>query len=53
MRRALAFQMSPAAAVAFGVAFLRRKISVAVVLGLGAIVVSSVLAAHRSGPAAP
>ncbi|MFI6161433.1 DMT family transporter [Micromonospora haikouensis] len=46
-RAALAFYLSPAFAVAFGVAFLREQISMAAVLGLAAIVVGSVLAAHR------
>ncbi|WP_405103068.1 DMT family transporter [Micromonospora sp. NBC_01412] len=52
-RAALAFYLSPAFAVAFGVAFLREQISVSAVLGLGAIVVGSVLAAHRSDPTPP
>ncbi|MDG4760285.1 DMT family transporter [Micromonospora sp. WMMD710] len=52
-RAALAFYLSPAFAVAFGVAFLREQISMAAVLGLAAIVVGSVLAAHRSEPAPP
>ncbi|WP_455709650.1 hypothetical protein [Micromonospora haikouensis] len=49
----MAFYLSPAFAVAFGVVFLRDEISVAAVRGLGAIVVGSVLAAHRSEPAPP
>ncbi|WP_433686505.1 DMT family transporter [Micromonospora carbonacea] len=49
-RAALAFYLSPAFAVAFGVIFLREQISVAAILGLGAIVVGSVLAAHHSEP---
>ncbi|MFI6259386.1 DMT family transporter [Micromonospora zamorensis] len=52
-RAALAFYLSPAFAVAFGVAFLREQISMAAVLGLAAIVVGSVLAAHRSEPTPP
>ncbi|MET7950009.1 DMT family transporter [Micromonospora sp. NPDC005324] len=52
-RAALAFYLSPAFAVAFGVAFLREQISVAAVFGLAAIVVGSVLAAHRSEPTPP
>lgn len=52
-RAALAFYLSPAFAVAFGVAFLHEQISMAAVLGLAAIVVGSVLAAHRSEPTPP
>ncbi|MBM0236175.1 DMT family transporter [Micromonospora sp. ATA32] len=52
-RAALAFYLSPAFAVAFGVAFLREQISVSAILGLGAIVVGSVLAAHRREPTPP
>ncbi|MGK5441635.1 DMT family transporter [Micromonospora sp. URMC 105] len=52
-RAALAFYLSPAFAVAFGVAFLREQISMAAILGLTAIVVGSVLAAHRSEPTPP
>lgn len=52
-RAALAFYLSPAFAVAFGVAFLREQISMAAALGLAAIVVGSALAAHRSEPTPP
>ncbi|WBB56322.1 DMT family transporter [Verrucosispora sp. WMMD573] len=52
-RAALAFYLSPAFAVAFGVVFLREQISMAAVLGLAAIIVGSVLAAHRSEPRPP
>ncbi|KAB1934752.1 DMT family transporter [Micromonospora sp. ALFpr18c] len=52
-RAALAFYLSPAFAVAFGVAFLREQISVFAILGLAAIVVGSVLAAHRREPTPP
>ncbi|MFE0527153.1 DMT family transporter [Micromonospora parva] len=46
-RAALAFYLSPAFAVAFGVAFLREQISMAAVFGLAAIIVGSVLAARQ------
>lgn len=49
-RAALAFYLSPAFAVAFGVAFLREQISVFAILGLAAIIIGSVLAAHRAEP---
>ncbi|MBM0274481.1 DMT family transporter [Micromonospora tarensis] len=52
-RAALAFYLSPAFAVAFGVALLGEQISMAAVLGLAAIIVGSVLAAHRSEPTPP
>ncbi|MGC4856670.1 DMT family transporter [Micromonospora sp. DT4] len=52
-RAALAFYLSPAFAVTFGVAFLREQISMAAILGLTAIVIGSVLAAHRSEPTPP
>ncbi|MGW3784728.1 DMT family transporter [Micromonospora chokoriensis] len=52
-RAALAFYLSPAFAVAFGVAFLHEHISAFAVTGLAAIVVGSVLAAHRKEPTPP
>jgi drug/metabolite transporter (DMT)-like permease len=52
-RAALSFYLSPAFAVAFGVAFLHEHVSPVAVLGLGAIVVGSVLAAQRAEPAPP
>jgi drug/metabolite transporter (DMT)-like permease len=50
-RAALAFYLSPAFAVIFGVAFLHEHISIATILGLVAIVVGSALAARRVDPA--
>jgi drug/metabolite transporter (DMT)-like permease len=52
-RAALAFYLSPAFAVAFGVAFLHEQISLFAILGLAAIVVGSVLAAQRRKPTPP
>lgn len=48
-RAALAFYLSPAFAVVFGWIFLHEHIAVTTVLGLGAIVIGSALAAHRAG----
>jgi drug/metabolite transporter (DMT)-like permease len=47
-RAALAFYLSPAFAVVFGIAFLHEEISVTTLLGLVAIVVGSALAARRA-----
>ena len=47
-RAALAFYLSPAFAVVFGWIFLHEHITVTTVLGLGAIVTGSALAAHRA-----
>jgi drug/metabolite transporter (DMT)-like permease len=47
-RAALAFYLSPAFAVVFGWIFLHEHITVITVLGLGAIVTGSALAAHRA-----
>jgi drug/metabolite transporter (DMT)-like permease len=49
-RAALAFYLSPAFAVAFGIAFLDENVSVTTLVGLAAIVAGSVLAAHRAEP---
>ncbi|MGI5211807.1 DMT family transporter [Plantactinospora sp. CA-290183] len=47
-RAALAFYLSPAFAVAFGIAFLSEQLTLTSVVGLGAIVVGCLLAAHRA-----
>ena len=50
-RAALAFYLSPAFAVVFGIVFLHERISVAAVGGLCAIVIGCLLAAQRAEPA--
>jgi drug/metabolite transporter (DMT)-like permease len=52
-RAALAFYLSPGFAVAFGALFLSEQITVSAVVGLGAIVAGSLLAAQRAEPAPP
>lgn len=47
-RAALAFYLSPAFAVTFGVAFLHEQLTVASTIGLGAIVAGCFLAAQRT-----
>ncbi|MDG4793486.1 DMT family transporter [Micromonospora sp. WMMD1082] len=49
-RAALAFYLSPAFAVVFGVVFLREQLTLTAVVGLGAIVAGCLLAAQRTGP---
>ena len=49
-RAALAFYLSPAFAVTFGVAFLREQLTVASTIGLAAIVAGCLLAAQRTKP---
>ncbi|MEO3780950.1 DMT family transporter [Micromonospora sp. B11E3] len=49
-RAALAFYLSPAFAVAFSTVFLRERMTVAAVIGLGAIVAGCLLAAQRAEP---
>ncbi|QOC93911.1 DMT family transporter [Micromonospora craniellae] len=49
-RAALAFYLSPAFAVVFGVAFLREQLTFTAVVGLGAIVAGCLLAAQRAEP---
>jgi drug/metabolite transporter (DMT)-like permease len=50
-RAALAFYLSPAFAVVFGVMFLHEPASATALVGLIAIVAGSILAAHRAEPA--
>lgn len=49
-RAALAFYLSPAFAVVFGVVFLHERLTVATGLGLGAVIAGCALAAYRPGP---